>query len=222
MKKILVIDDEKDIRIMLKDYLSMEGYLVYTAEDGREALKKLGNDVDLILLDVNMPYMDGYTLCEKIREYVSCPILFLTARTDEKDRITGFKAGGDDYILKPFSIDELLARVKAHLRREERKTKNKSIYVDGNLVVDFTGKRVLIDNTDIGLTKTEYSILEFLITHSGQIFDKERIYENVMGFDKEGDSQIITEHIRRIRKKLENSGKNYIQTVWGVGYKWIG
>ena len=125
MKKILVIDDEKDIRMLLNDYLSMEGYLVFTAEDGGEALKKLNNDVDLILLDVNMPYMDGYTLCEKIREYVSCPILFLTARTDEKDRITGFKAGADDYILKPFSIDELLARVKAHLRREERKTKNK-------------------------------------------------------------------------------------------------
>ena len=120
MKQILVIDDEADIRNMLKECLEMEGYLVYTAENGESALSKINGGTDLILLDVNMPKMDGYEVCEKIRSIVSCPILFLTARTEEADRVNGFKAGGDDYILKPFSMEELLARVEAHLRRDER------------------------------------------------------------------------------------------------------
>ncbi len=223
MKKILVVDDEKDIRGMLKEYLEMEGYLVYTAASGIEALEKINQEVDLILLDVNMPGMDGYHFCERVRAAVSCPILFLTARTEEADRIKGFQAGGDDYILKPFSMDELLARANAHLRREERKTQSAKVYMNEELTVDFDGKRVLCRQADLGLTKTEFAILELLLTNAGRAFEKEQIYERVRGFDGEADASIVTEHVRRIRKKMQTyTNTEYIETVWGVGYKWIG
>lgn len=223
MKKILVADDEKDILNLLKEAFELEDYLVYTASNGAEVLDKVRQNPDIILLDINMPDMDGYTVCEKIRDYVACPILFLTARIDEQDRVNGFKSGGDDYILKPFGVEELLARVAAHLRREERKMQKSHIYLNSELVVDFNGHRVLVNGEDIGLTKTEYQILELLITHTGQVFDKEQIYELVRGYDGEGDASIITEHVRRIRKKFARySAIGYIETVWGVGYKWIG
>lgn len=223
MKQILVVDDEKDIRRMLKDCLEMEGYLVYTAADGEEALAQLQHPVDLILLDVNLPDMDGYSVCQRIRDVVFCPILFLTARTGEGDRISGLKAGGDDYILKPFSVDELLARIEAHLRREERRQGKTEVYVDEELTVDFDGRRVLCRGEELSLTRTEFSIVELLLTHAGQVFEKERIYEKVRGYDGEADANIVTEHIRRIRKKMKAvCQKEYIETVWGVGYKWIG
>ncbi len=165
MKKILAVDDERDIRKLLKEYLELEGYLVFTAKNGMEAMEKLKHQPDLIIMDVNMPDMDGYTVCEKIRDYVDCPILFLTARTEEQDRVSGFKAGGDDYIVKPFGMDEMLARVEAHLRREERRQQNSNIYMKGDLTVDFSGRQVLVDGADAGLTKTEFAIVELLITH---------------------------------------------------------
>lgn len=221
MKKILAVDDERDIRKLLKEYLELEGYLVFTAKNGMEAMEKLKHQPDLIIMDVNMPDMDGYTVCEKIRDYVDCPILFLTARTEEQDRVSGFKAGGDDYIVKPFGMDEMLARVEAHLRREERRQQNSNIYLKGDLTVDFSGRQVLVDGADAGLTKTEFAIVELLITHSGQVFEKEQIYERVRGFDGEADASIIAEHVRRIRQKTDRKTK-HIETVWGVGYKWIG
>lgn len=223
MKKILVVDDEIDICNMLKEYLSMEDYLVYTATSGIEALKKMSEEPDLILLDVNMPQMDGYELCERLREKVVCPILFLSARTEEKDRINGFKAGADDYILKPFCMDELLARVEAHLRREERRQTASKVYMDEVITVDFGAGKVSAGGVELGLTKTEFAILELLLTHAGQVFDKEYIYESVRGFDGEADASIVMEHIRRLRKKLQTvTDKTYIETVWGVGYRWIG
>ena len=121
MKKILAVDDEEGIRTLLKESLEMEGYVAYTAKNGMEAMESLKYQPDLIIMDINMPDIDGYTVCEKIRDYVDCPILFLTARTEEQDRVNGFKAGGDDYIVKPFGMEELMARVEAHLRREERR-----------------------------------------------------------------------------------------------------
>ncbi|MCI8326320.1 MAG: response regulator transcription factor [Lachnospiraceae bacterium] len=223
MKQILVVDDEKDIRTMLKDCLEMEGYLVYTAADGEQALEELRHPVDLILLDVNLPDIDGYSICGRIRDIVFCPILFLTARTQEGDRINGLKAGGDDYILKPFSIDELLARIEAHLRREERRQGKMEVYVNQEITVDFDGHRVLCQGEELNLTKTEFAILELLLTHAGRVFEKEQIYEKVRGYDAEADANIVTEHIRRIRKKMKAfCEKEYIETVWGVGYKWIG
>lgn len=221
MKKILAVDDEQEIRTLLKEYLEMENYLVYTAKNGMEAMEGLKYQPDLIILDVNMPDMDGYLVCEKIRDYVDCPILFLTARTEEQDRVNGLKAGGDDYIVKPFSMDEMLARVEAHLRREERKQKNSSVYIKGDLTIDFSGHQVLLEGEDAGLTRTEFLIVELLVTHSGQVFEKEQIYERVRGFDGEADASIIAEHVRRIRQKIDKSRK-HIETVWGVGYKWIG
>ena len=223
MKKILVIDDEIDICNMLKEYLQMEDYLVYTAADANEALKQVCNQPDLILLDINMPQMDGYELCERIRDELTCPILFLSARTEEKDRVNGFKVGGDDYIVKPFSMDELLARIAAHLRREDRKNNRNKVYMDETITVDFDAGKVSSNGVDLCLTKTEFAILELLLTHAGQVFDKENIYESVRGFDGEADASIVMEHIRRIRKKLQTATeKNYIETLWGVGYRWIG
>lgn len=221
MKKILVVDDEQEIRKLLKEYLEMEGYLIYTAQNGMEAMESLKYQPDLIILDINMPDMDGYMVCEKIRDYVDCPILFLTARTEEQDRVNGFKAGGDDYIVKPFGMDEMLARVEAHLRREDRRQQNTNVYIKRDLTIDFSGHQVLVEGEDAGLTKTEFSIVELLITHSGQVFEKEQIYERVRGFDGEADASIIAEHIRRIRRKIDGKSK-HIETVWGVGYKWIG
>ncbi|MGN0142027.1 MAG: response regulator transcription factor [Roseburia sp.] len=222
MKRILVVDDEPDIRRLLKESLELEGYLVDTAENGGEAISLLSRKPELILLDINLPDMDGYRLCQSIRSFVSAPILFLSARTQEQDRIRGLKAGGDDYILKPFSMEELLARIEAHFRREERST-SEGTFVDGELVVDFPGYRMLKNGVDVGLTKTEFQIAELLLVNKGQVFDREAIYERVRGYDREGDSSIITEHVRRIRKKLgQRGGREYIETVWGVGYKWIG
>lgn len=223
MKKILVVDDEIDICNMLKEYLQMEDYLVYVATDARGALKQISKQPDLILLDINMPHMDGYELCESIRDELTCPILFLSARTQEKDRVNGFKVGGDDYIIKPFSMEELIARIEAHLRREDRKNHQTKVYMDEAITVDFGAGKVSSNGEDLGMTKTEFAIIELLITHAGQVFEKEHIYESVRGFDGEADASIIMEHIRRIRKKLQKvTKKEYIETVWGVGYRWIG
>lgn len=222
--KILVVDDEADICRLLSDELTMEGYSVLCAKSAGEALEKIGEMPDLILLDVMMPGMDGYALCEKIRGQVSCPILFLTAKAEENDCIRGLRAGGDDYISKPFSMDELLERIGAHLRREQRQTKPRQVYRMGELTVDVPGARVEKQGRDIRLTKTEFAILEFLLLNRGQVFDKERIYEATRGFDGTADAAIVAEHVRRIRNKLGQSadGRDYIETVWGVGYRWIG
>ncbi|MGO5064143.1 MULTISPECIES: response regulator transcription factor [unclassified Clostridium] len=221
--KMLVIDDEIDIISLLKDFFELEDFLVYTAYDGENALKKIDINPDIIILDINMPEMDGIEVCTKIRNFVSCPILFLTAKVEERDRIKGLMVGGDDYILKPFSIEELNARVKAHLRREERKTAKEKVKFLKEIVINYSDRKAFYRDNEINFTKTEFDILEILSMNSGQIFSKENIYEKLWGFDKDGDSSIITEHIRRIRKKLsKHTDDTIIETVWGVGYKWIG
>jgi len=220
--KILVVDDEKDIVRLLKDYFEIQGYLVYTALNGAEALEKVSVKPDIILLDINMPGIGGFEVCQRIRQFVSCPILFLTARVEEQDKINGLMVGGDDYITKPFSIDELGARIQAHLRREERKTVKDEIRFARQLVINYSERKVMFETYEISLTKTEFDILEFLSMRRGQIFSKESIYEKLWGCDKDGDSNIITEHIRRIRMKLGTYlDKAIIETVWGVGYQWI-
>lgn len=177
-EKLLIVDDEKGVVDMLKSYFEMQSFVVYTAYDGETALKQAACHPDLVLLDINMPGMDGLTVCEKIRSHISCPILFLTARIETADKIKGFQVGADDYIIKSFDIDELGARVAAHLRRENR--------------------------------KQGQSELRFFS-------------EIVWGLDGEGNSDTIMEHIRKIRSKFTAlSHHSYIETVWGVGYKWNG
>lgn len=222
MYKILVADDEKDVVSLLKDYFEINDYLVITAYSGTEAMEKASQNPDIILLDINMPDCDGMTVCKKIRSYVSCPILFLTARIEDSDKIAGFASGGDDYIIKPFSIDELGARVSAHIRRDQRIKTQSNVRFFGGLTIDYTAKTVAAENTVIDLAKKEYQIIEFLSLNCGQVFDKERIYERIWGNDALGESSVITEHIRRIRIKLSEYGEEYhIKTIWGMGYKWV-
>lgn len=222
-EKLLIVDDEKGVVDMLKSFFEMRAFQVYTAYDGKSALKQAACRPDLVLLDINMPGMDGLTVCEKIRDHISCPILFLTARIETADKIKGFQAGADDYIIKPFDIDELGARVAAHLRRENRKQERSMLRFCADMVIDYSKREVSINGEKVGLSKKEFDIMELLSTHAGQVFDRERIYELVWGLDGDGNSDTVMEHIRKIRNKFAAvSLHSYIETVWGVGYKWNG
>lgn len=222
-EKILIVDDEEDIVCFIKDYFEDEGYEVFTASNGKEAIEYSKKAIDIILLDIMMPDIDGYDVCSKIRDSVSCPIIFLSAKESENDRIKGLVVGGDDYIVKPFSIKELKARVEAHLRRERRTTiDNKSKISFGDLTLDINSREVFYKNQEIYLTAREFDIVEMLALHTGQVFSKEQIYEKIWGYDAEGDSSTVAEHVKKIRAKFlkADDSLNYISTVWGVGYKW--
>lgn len=221
--KILLVDDEKGIVTMMKNYFEASGYQVFSAYDGKEALEKAACQPDIILLDINMPEMDGLNVCRQIREHITCPILFLTSRLDSRDKIIGFQAGADDYITKPFDIEELGARVEAHLRREQRKQEQSAVRFFGELVIDYLKREISISGNPVPLSKKEFEIVELLSMNAGQVFDRERIYEVVWGFDSDGSSDTIMEHIRKVRSKLSAYTRHsYIDTVWGVGYKWNG
>lgn len=222
-EKILIVDDEKGIVDMLKNYFEMASYQVYTSNSGTEALQKITCQPDIILLDINMPEMDGLTVCEKIREHIRCPVLFLTARIETADKIKGFNVGADDYIVKPFDIDELGARVAAHLRRENRKQGQSVLRFFGDMAIDYSKHNITIGDTAVILSKKEFSIVGLLSQNPGQVFDRERIYEVVWGLEGDGNSDTIMEHIRKIRSKFAVlTLHSYIETVWGVGYKWNG
>ena len=219
--KILVVDDDKELVKMLCSYFNMKQYETITATDGMEALNKIKMKPDIILLDINMPRMDGIEVCRLIRSKVLCPILFLTARVDEDDKINGLLSGGDDYITKPFSLRELEARIVTNIKREERHQQKTEYRFMDEMLIDYSEKIVAIAGHKMEFTKIEYQIIEFLSMHPGQVFDKERIYAQVCGYDAEGDSRTITELVRRIRKKIADySEKEYIETVWGIGYRW--
>lgn len=219
--KVLIADDEADIANMLRRFFQSRGYRVFSAASGSEAVALAQRGPDIILLDVNMPGMDGLEVCRRIRDHISCPILFLTARVEEADKLRGFAAGGDDYIVKPFSLAELEARVQAHLRRERRRAFEERVCFFGELTVDYSQRCLFMKGERIALAKKEFDIVELLSQNPGHVFDKERIYERVWGYDGEGDSAVVAEHIRRIRGKLAGyTDGNYIETVWGCGYKW--
>lgn len=221
MYKILIVDDEKMMTELLCDHLQDCGYETLAAGNAREAMALLQRQPDLILLDINMPEMDGLELCRSIRSHITCPILFLTARITEQDKVNGLQYGGDDYITKPFGLKELSARIAAHLRRDERNRCKPSVLSAEGLLVDLAQRSVSCQGREIPFSRREFDILEFLMTNANQVFDKERIYEGVWGYDAEGDSNVVKEHVRKIRSKLrEATGKEYIETVWGVGYKW--
>ena len=218
----MIVDDEKGIVDMLAGYFAA-WYDVLTAYSGGEALQKVAACPDLILLDINMPGMDGLAICRNIREYVTCPILFLTARVESADQIVGFRAGADDYIVKPFDLDELGARVAAHLRREQRRQGSMTVRFFGELAIDYGARTAAVNGVQVPFSRREFDIVELLSLNAGQVFDRERIYETVWGYDGEGNSDTIMEHIRKIRAKLAvHTRHSYIDTVWGCGYRWNG
>ena len=222
MPRLMIVDDEPEITAMLKRYFVREGYETVTALTGAEALRKLCCMPDMVLLDVNLPDMDGFAVCRALREHLDCPVLFLTARVEDADKLSGFASGGDDYVLKPFSIDELGARVAAHLRRETRRARAAVVRMDGGLAINYTDRTVTFEGKALAFAKKEFDIIELLSQNPGQVFDKERIYERVWGLDGTGDASLVAERVRRIRAGLAAAGaKPYIQTVWGCGYKWV-
>lgn len=218
MCRILAVDDDKGILAVIRKALEKEGYLVDTLDDPEKIDPERLSGYQLILLDVMMPGTDGFTVCRRIREQVDCPVLFVTAKTEEGDLITGFGLGADDYIRKPFGLGELRARVSAHLRRENREKKHRITL--GDLEFSLQAKEIYCQGQQIPLTKSEYAICEYLALNRGQVFSKERIYEHVFGYDGESDSSAITEHIKNIRAKLQKLGVSPVETVWGIGYKW--
>ncbi|GIP40519.1 DNA-binding response regulator [Paenibacillus sp. J31TS4] len=223
--KLLIVDDEADILSLLEQALRKEGYDVYTAENGEQAMAQLVHRPDLILLDVMLPGVSGLELCQMIREEASCPILFVSARQTEADRIRGLSIGGDDYITKPFSLLELKARVAAHLRRDQRtaaQTEQRTVLRYGFLQLDLKGREVQIRRSPVALTSREFDLLAALALHPGQVFSKEQLYDRVWGLEAAGDAATVTEHIKNIRAKLAaaDPDTSYIATVWGVGYKW--
>ena len=218
MAHILVVDDDSDLCALPKTTLERDGHQVSTHTAGREIDDSACRWADCILLDVMMPGEDGFALCHRIRSLADCPILFLTAKTDEADILTGLGLGGDDYLTKPFRIAELRARVAAHLRREQRTPHTR--LRRGSLDFDLGERVVYYQNVPIKLTRSEYGICEQLAMHPGQTFSKEQLYEAAFGYEGTSDPSAITEHIKNIRAKLRLSGENPIETVWGVGYKW--
>ena len=217
MPNILVVDDDLDMLALVRTALEKDGHRVDTESDAVHVQPARCRSYDL-LLDVMMPSEDGFSLCGRMRAEVDCPILFLTAKAEEAAIVQGFGLGADDYIKKPFSIAELRARVNAHLRRETRqptRTLNR-----GGVHFDMLAKVAVSDEHTLPFTKSEYAICEYLALHVGQVFTKEQLYEAVFGFDAEGDSSAIAEHIKNIRAKLKLAGLSPIETVWGVGYKW--
>ncbi len=218
MANILVVDDEADMRVLLQTVLERDGHVVQTLSAGEQIEERHEHWADLLILDVMMPGEDGFSICRRIRERLNCPILFLTAKSEEADVLVGFGAGGDDYIVKPFRVAELRARVSAHLRRQQRVPSHRILR--GSWVLDLDERTVSCGGTSVRLTRGEFDICAHLALYAGQTFSKEQIYEAVFGFDGESDSAGIAEYIRSIRAKMRTAGSSPIETVWGVGYRW--
>ena len=224
-KRILIIEDEVSIAELEKDYLELSGFEVVMKCDGTEGLKEaLDNEYNLILLDIMLPGTDGFEILKKVREVKDTPILMVTAKKEDIDKIRGLGLGADDYITKPFSPSELVARVKAHLSRYERLTgaegKGSEIVIRG-LKIDKAARRVWVDGVEKQFTTKEFDLLTFLAEHPNHVFTKEEIFREVWDMDSVGDIATVTVHIKKIREKIEyNTAKpQYIETIWGVGYR---
>jgi DNA-binding response OmpR family regulator len=216
---ILIVDDEADMRQLIKLYLEQEGFRCMEAENGQKALDLLHTyEPQLILLDVMMPKMDGFTAAANIRKTKQIPIIFLTARADEWDRIHGLNLGADDYMMKPFSFGELIARVQAVLRRTQPAFAQSELTQMGPLSINKKGRQVLCGGKPVSLTLKEYELLRFLCDYKGHVFSREQLLEKVWGYDYEGSERTVDTHIKTLRLKLKE-GANIIHTVWGVGYK---
>lgn len=218
MANILVVDDDKAILDLVHNILIKSGHFIQKIDRPEKVLEEDLNFYDLIILDIMMPNIDGFELCSQIRNRVDSPILFLTAKTEEKDIIKGLGLGADDYLTKPFGIQELRARVNAHLRREERERVNS--FNLGNIRFIISSKECFVLEEKLPLTKSEYEISEYLALNHGMVFSKEQIFEAVFEYDRESNLNVIVEHIKNIRGKFLKCNEEPIKTVWGVGYKW--
>jgi DNA-binding response OmpR family regulator len=218
MANILAVDDDTAILNMIGNILKRDGHQVTLISDPLTLNSDKIQAYDLILLDVMMPGIDGFELCQNIRGQVDCPIIFITAKTDEGSLVEGLSLGADDYICKPFGVMELRARVNAHIRREKREHVARLSL--GRISFLLTNKVMMLDDHEITLTKAEYEICEYLGRNKGQVFSKEQILEKVLGYDSDSSDATITTHIKNIRTKLSEYDYMPIKTVWGIGYKW--
>ena len=219
--KILVVDDERSIVKGIKFSLEQEGMIVDTAFDGEEALLLArDNEYDLILLDVMLPKIVGTEVCQQIREFSSVPVIMVTAKDGDIDKIMGLEYGADDYITKPFNILELKARIKAILRRVATSSSGLKLIVHRDIALDPGTRRVLVKNMDVSLTAKEYDLLEFFMNNIGQVYDRDQLLQQIWGHDSVGDVRTVDVHVRRLREKIEEipSEPKYIFTRWGVGY----
>ena len=224
MKKVLIVEDDAAIAELERDYLEANDFAVELASDGMTGLTSaLNNSYDLILLDIMLPKMDGFQVCREIRKHKEIPILMVSAKREDVDKIRGLGLGADDYVIKPFSPSELVARVKAHINRYERlsgKTAKEELLV-GLLRIELPTHRVFLSDKEITLTNKEFEVLAFLAENVGIVFSKESIFERVWGLEAAGDTATVMVHVNRLREKIEpNPAKPvYIETVWGVGYR---
>ena len=216
--KVLIVDDESDMRQLVGMYLENAGYKWDEAPDGKTALEMIKREnFDLLILDIMMPELDGISVCKELRKTSDIPVIFLTAKGEEWNRVNGLRSGGDDYIVKPFSPGELVARMEAVLRRYV-KTGPKDSISYGELMINEAGRRVELSGKTVVLTVKEFDLLTFLCYHKGQVFSREQLLESVWGYDYAGGTRTVDTHIKTIRLKLGSYG-SHISTVWGVGYK---
>lgn len=221
-KQILVVDDEERMRTLVRAYFEKEGFAVEEAANGEEAIKKTAQKAyDLIVLDLMLPRVDGWSVCRKIREKSTVPIIMLTARGEEEERLLGFDLGADDYVVKPFSPRELVARARALLRRTTSNTENTEMLQIGYLTIDPAGRSVTVQGERLALTPKEFDLLYHLARHPGRVFSREQLLEQVWGYDFYGDLRTVDTHVKTLREKISRSRglPDYIQTVWGIGYK---
>ncbi len=227
-KRVLVVDDEKLIVKGIRFSLEQDGMEVDCAYDGEEALRMASDqEYDLILLDIMLPKMDGFTVCQHIREFSSVPIVMLTAKGDDMDKILGLEYGADDYITKPFNILEVKARIKAIMRRVSAgkpKQEKISVIENGDLKMDCESRRLYVKGKEINLTAKEFDLLELLVTHPNKVYGRERLLNLVWGYEYPGDVRTVDVHVRRMREKIESnpSEPKYVHTKWGVGYYYQG
>ena len=226
MKKILIIEDDISIAELERDYLEINGFKVFIEHSGDKGLKNASqNEYDLIILDLMLPKIDGFEICRQIRSENNTPILMVSAKKEDIDKIRGLGLGADDFVTKPFSPSELVARVKAHISRFERLTKgdqvkNHKIEIRG-LSIDKSSRRVFVNEKEVILTTKEFDLLVYLASNPNKVFTKEELFEKIWGIDSQGDIPTVTVHIRKIREKIEIDPSNpqYIETIWGVGYR---
>lgn len=218
--KVLIIEDEDKMRELMKIAFKKENIETYEAMDGKQGLNMFKtNQIDIVILDIMLPEIDGWTVCREIRRSSNVPIILLTARGEEFDKLFGFELGADDYIVKPFSPKELIARIKALLRRTENRNSDTSSNLElGEIIINRLSREVTIDNQPITLTNKEYELLYFLATNPKIVFNREQLLLKVWGYEQYGDPRTVDTHIKKLREKL-GSHNNYISTIWGVGYK---